>query len=91
MLFLFFLIIDLCFLIPALNAHIFNSTTELVIPTGIPANEANGKIEAQPLTGETKINGQSNSNSYMSIYAFYSSNFFFLFILKDNFLFHLFF
>ena len=47
--------IDLYPLIPAVNAHIFNPTAELVIlPTGIPTNEANVDVETKPLTAETK-------------------------------------
>ena len=34
--FLFFLIIDLYFLIPAVTGEIFNRIVELVIPIGIP-------------------------------------------------------
>ena len=47
--------IDLYFLIPAVTAQIFNSTAELVMPNGIPTNEANAEIETQPLTAEMKI------------------------------------
>ena len=57
--FLFFLIIDLYFLIPGvifkvIPAHIFNPTAELVIFTGILAHEANAGIETQPLTAKAK-------------------------------------
>ena len=54
MFFYFFLIIDLCFLIPANIAQIFNPTVELAIPTGKATNEANAEIEAQPLTARIK-------------------------------------
>ena len=37
--FLFFLIIDLYFLIPAVTAQIFNTIAELVIPIEIPSKE----------------------------------------------------
>ena len=47
-------LIDLYFLIPAVNAQIFNPTTELAIPTRTPTNDANAEIEIQPLTAETK-------------------------------------
>ena len=47
--FLFFLIIDLYFLIPAVFAQIFNKNAKLVIPTEITTNETNVKIETQPL------------------------------------------
>ena len=43
--FLFFLIISLYLLNPAVIAHIFNPTAELVIPTGTPTNKANTEIE----------------------------------------------
>ena len=43
---IFFLVIDLYFLIPSDTAK---------IPTGIPTNEANAEIETQPLTAEIKI------------------------------------
>ena len=53
--FIFFLIIDLYFLILAVTAQIFLPTVELVIPTGSQTNEANAEIETQPVTFETKI------------------------------------
>ena len=42
--FLFFLIIDLYFLIPTVIKQIFNAIAELVIPIGIPTKEAGMKI-----------------------------------------------
>ena len=53
--FFFFFIIDLYFLIPEVNAQIFLPTAELVIPTGIATNGANGEIETQAVTLEAKI------------------------------------
>ena len=44
MLFFFFLITELCLLIPAMIARIFNSTVEFEIPTETQSNEANVKI-----------------------------------------------
>ena len=44
--FFFFLIIDLCFLIPA---------AELVIPTGIRSKEVKAEIEMHPVIEEAKI------------------------------------
>ena len=41
--FFFFLIIDLCFLIPAIIAQTFNPIAELVIPIGIPSEKAKAK------------------------------------------------
>ena len=35
--------------------QIFNSTAELLKPTETQSNEANGEIETQPVTVETKI------------------------------------
>ena len=45
--FLFFLyfLIDLCFLIPEVIAHIFISIAELVIPTGAQTIEKNAEIK----------------------------------------------
>ena len=42
---LFFLIIDLYFLIPAVTAQIFNPIAELVIPIRIPVKEVKPKIK----------------------------------------------
>ena len=54
LLFIFFLIIDLYLLIPAVIAQIFNPTANLTTPIGPPTNEANAEIETQPLTAEMK-------------------------------------
>ena len=43
--FLFFLIIDLYFLFPAVIAQIFNPIAKLVIPTGIPTKEKKAEME----------------------------------------------
>ena len=43
--FLFFLIIDLYFLIPTVIKQIFNAIAELVIPIGIPTKEANAGMK----------------------------------------------
>ena len=51
---LFFLIIDLYSLIPAVIAQIFIPTVELAIPTGTSTNEAKVDIETQSLTPKTK-------------------------------------
>ena len=48
------MIIDLYFLIPAVITQIFIVAAELVIPAGIPTNEANAEIETQPVTAEMK-------------------------------------
>ena len=52
--FLFFLITDLYFLIPAVIAQTFISAAELVVSTGTLTNEANAEIETQSLIAETK-------------------------------------
>ena len=61
--------IDLYFLIPAVNAQIFNSVSELSMLSGTPTNEAN--TETQPLIAE---NTQSNLKLYTLLYAICSSN-----------------
>ena len=50
----FSFIIDLYFIVPAVIAHIFNPTAELVIPTEIRSKEAKAEIEIHPLIGEAK-------------------------------------
>ena len=52
--FLFFLIIDLYFLIVAVITQIFYSAAELVIPIGIPTKEAKAEIETHPVIAETE-------------------------------------
>ena len=52
----FFLIIDLYFFyFCSYYTHTFNPTAKLVIPVGLPTNEANAEIETQPLTSEMKM------------------------------------
>ena len=72
MLLLFFLIIDLYLLIPAVIAQIFIPTEKLVRPTGIAPNEANAEIETQPVTVEAKISKCSkNLNTFTFSYIFH--------------------
>ena len=72
MLLLFFLIIDLQLLIPAVITQIFIIAAELAIPTGIPIKEAKAEIETHPKTIEAKIsNGQYNLKSYKPFCACY--------------------
>ena len=52
---LFFLIIDLYFLIPAVIAQIFNPIAELIIPIGISLKEAKAEIEIHLVIVEPKI------------------------------------
>ena len=53
--FLFFLIIDLYFLIPPVIAQIYIRTAELVMQTEKQTKEANAEIETQPVNVETKL------------------------------------
>ena len=53
--FLFFLIIDLYFLIAAVVAQIFNPIAEIIIPIGISTKEAKSEIEIHPVIVEAKI------------------------------------
>ena len=52
--FVFFLMINIYFLIPAAISQIFNLTSELAIPTGTPTNEVKSEIDIHPLIAETK-------------------------------------
>ena len=82
--FLFFLIIDVYFLIPAIIAPISNPTAELVIPTGIPNSKKKAEIGRHPVTTEIKKkNVQSNLNSFKPFYAFCLINHYVLFLLRD--------
>ena len=73
------------------NEHIFNPIEELAIPVWASTNEAIAEIETHPLAAEAKLkNPQRNAMPYTPFYAFPSSNNYVLFILKDNFLLHLF-
>ena len=53
--FFFFLMIYLYFLIPAVITQINNFTAELVMPTGIPNEEAKAEMETHRVTVKTKI------------------------------------
>ena len=53
--FLFFLIIDLYFLITAVLTQIFNAIAELTIAIGIPTKEPKAKMETHPVTVEIKL------------------------------------
>ena len=55
MLFVFLLIIDLYFLIPAAVAQIFNPIAEFAIPIRIPSKEAKAEIDMHAVTEEAKI------------------------------------
>ena len=72
--FLFFLFIDVYFLIPAVVKHIFNPTAEHVSPIGIPTKEAKGEMETHPVIVAIY---QNNSKLYKLFYASYSSIHFF--------------
>ena len=53
--FLFFLTIDLCFLILEAIAHIFNPIEKLVILIRIPNKEVKARIDIDPVIVEAKI------------------------------------
>ena len=53
--FLFFLIIDLYFLIPTVIKQIFNAIAELVIPIRIPTEEANAGMKMHLVNVEIDI------------------------------------
>ena len=53
--FLFFLIIELYFLITAVIAQTFNLIAELVIPIVISTKQAKGEMETHPVNVEPKI------------------------------------
>ena len=50
-----FLIIELYFLIYAVNTHFFNWTDELVMPIETPTNEINAENEIKTMTAKMKI------------------------------------
>ena len=85
-LFLFFLIIDLSFLISAVITRIFNPIIELSISIGISTKEA--KVEMEKLQKESY---QYNSKLYKPFCASYLLIPFSLFLQLINFLLHLFF
>ena len=52
---LFFVTIDLYFIIPAVITQIFNPIAELIIPIGIPTKESKAEMEMHPVTVQIKI------------------------------------
>ena len=69
--FLFFLAIDLYFIIPEVIPQSFNPTTELVILMGLPTKEANAEFEAQLLTTEMKRKEYLKTWSSLNSYTFF--------------------
>ena len=53
--FIFFLVIDLYYLITTAIAQIFNPIAELIIPKGIPSKEAKAELEIYPEIVEVKV------------------------------------
>ena len=53
--FFFYLTVDLYFWIAAVITQIFNPIADLVIPIGIPNEEATAKTEKYPVTVENNI------------------------------------
>ena len=68
MLLLFFLIIDLYFLITAVIAQIFNPTTELAMPIGTPTKEVKEEIKTHPVTAEAKISKAALTYQFILVY-----------------------
>ena len=81
--FLFFLIIDLYFLICEAIAQFFNPVTELVIPTGIPSKEAKVEIEIHTVIVKAKIRKYS---IFILLYFFKKIFSCFIYILQSKFL-----
>ena len=81
------------FLIPGIITQIFIPIVELVIPIGIPTNEAKAEMETHPVTVAIIIINcdQHNSKLYKVFYTFYPLIYFDLFLQSNNLLFHLFF
>ena len=57
--FLFFLIVDLYLLIPAVITPSFNPIVELAIPIGVPTKKSKAEMETHPVIVETTINESS--------------------------------
>ena len=87
--FLFFIIIDLCFLISAVIAKIFNPIAELITPIETPVKEAKAEMETDSVNVETKI--REFSIQFTAVKTFYSSTHFALFLQENNFLLRLYF
>ena len=85
--FQYFLITNLYLLIPTVYAQIFNPNAELIMTTETPTNGVNAVIKTYPLTVQTKIrkNVQSNLKRSILFYGCYSLTHYVLFILKNNF------
>ena len=47
--------IDVCFLIPSVIAHILNPIAELLIPIEKPSKEAKAEIETPPVIAQAKV------------------------------------
>ena len=62
------------------------------MPIERETNEPNAEIELKPVILKAKIeNNKGNLNAYLFFYFFYLLNHYNLFLLWDNFFFHLFF
>ena len=71
--FFFLLIIDLCLLMLAIMAQIFNPILELIIPLEIFTKEAKAQMKIHTVTVITKESGQCNSELYKAFYSYYSA------------------
>ena len=86
--FLFFLIYLFIHFNSGLYYTNFNQTAELVISTQILTTEAKAEIEIPPVKIEAKMS--KYSTKFLQVFcAFYRLTHYVLFLLKNNFLFHL--
>ena len=75
-----------------MTAQTFNPIAELSIPTVTSINEVNVEIETQPVTYEVETGKCSYFKyPYLFILFTHALNHYALFLLRDNFLFYLFF
>ena len=89
--FFFFFITDVYFFNSCSYCTQFHPTAELTMPVGIPTKEAKAEIETHPVTAKMKISAQCNSKPYKTFLYFLLINSFWLFLQRNNFLFHLYF
>ena len=74
------------------NLVLANNTILLCLfPVGIPTIEEKAEFEIYMLIAKSKVIAQCDLQPYNHFYACYSLHLFVLFILRNNFLFHLFF
>ena len=60
--------VGLCFLVPTVNAQIFNSTAKLVMPARTLTNESNKDIKTNPKIAEPKE--ENVSKQFKTLHTF---------------------